>query len=214
MKSRSYHHGDLREALLVAAEELLVEGGVQGLTLRACARRAGVSHAAPKHHFDDVADLLSEVAARSYDRLSDALELTQKQAGSDPADRFIALARAYVGFSRQYPANFRLMFRSDALNDQHENLKRAASRAFALMTSSITVLRSEADVTVDTLQDRIKDKALQNDILIGWSHIHGYAQLLLEGQFDGFADAEGVDEFVERTLRDTGARLSEMLRAR
>ena len=83
----SYHHGDLREALLVAAEEILDEEGVQSLTLRACTRRAGVSHAAPKHHFADVAELLSEVAARSFDRLNQILKTARDEAGTDPAER-------------------------------------------------------------------------------------------------------------------------------
>jgi len=85
-----YHHGDLREALLEAAEALLREEGVPGLTLRACARRAGVSHAAPKHHFADLSELLSAVAARGFDRLTVALVDAREAAGDDPDRRFSA----------------------------------------------------------------------------------------------------------------------------
>jgi AcrR family transcriptional regulator len=208
----NYHHGDLREALLVAAEELLTDEGVMGLTLRACARRAGVSHAAPRHHFDDVAELLSEVGARGFDRLASALESARLEAGDDPRRRFVGVARTYVKFARQYPHHFRLMFRGDALTNGHERLLEAAARTFAEMTNSITVQRGEPDVTPEMLKTRIRERGLQNDILLGWSHIHGYAQLLLEGQFDGFAAEEGVDAFIERTLADTGARLSRVLR--
>ncbi len=206
-----YHHGDLREALLDAAEELLVEAGVQGLTLRACARRAGVSHAAPKHHCADVAALLSEVSARGFDRLTAALAQAREAAGSDPEARFVGVARTYVQFARDYPAQFRLMFRWDALTAQNPTLVAAAQRTFAEMTNSITVQRGEDDVSPATLQARIKERGLQNDVLIGWSHIHGYAQLFLEGQFDGFAAEEGADAFIERTLLDTSARLSRLL---
>src|SRR6516162_5040850 len=65
-----YHHGSLRKALLDAAERILEENGIQGLTLRAAAREAGVSHAAPKNHFGDLSGLLSELAARGFERLS------------------------------------------------------------------------------------------------------------------------------------------------
>jgi AcrR family transcriptional regulator len=206
-----YHHGDLREALLSSAEALLAEEGLSGLTLRACARRAGVSHAAPKHHFNDVADLLSEVSARGFDRLTEALKAAREQAGSDPVERFVVVARTYVLFARQYQAQFRLMFRWDALTTEHNALLNAAQRTFAEMTNSITVQRGEADVSPETLQQRIHDRGLQNDVLIGWSHIHGYAQLFLEGQFSGFAAEEGEDAFIERTLRESCTRLSQLL---
>src|SRR6056297_2914679 len=97
-----YHHGDLREALLTAADQLLHEEGLGGLTLRACARRAGVSHAAPKHHFADLAELLSEVAARSFDRLTEALNQARPAAGDGPEQHFIMVARTYVMFARRH----------------------------------------------------------------------------------------------------------------
>jgi len=207
----SYHHGDLREALLAAAEDLLREEGLQGLTLRACARRAGVSHAAPKHHFNDVAELLSEVSARGFNRLTDALKSARENATDDPVERFVAVSRTYVYFARDYQALFRLMFRWDALAAEHQALVAAAQRTFAEMTNSITVQRDEPDVSPETLHLRIADRGLQNDVLIGWSHIHGYAQLLIEGQFSGFSAAEGEDAFIERTLRETGSRISRLL---
>ena len=208
----SYHHGDLREALLTAAEELLAEEGVQGLTLRACARRAGVSHAAPKHHFADVSELLAEVAARSFDRLTDALKKARQISPDDPGGRIKAVAEIYVEFARAYPNHFRLMFRWDGMSSDNEALRHAASRTFAELTSSVTVQRGEAEVTADTLQTRIRDRDLQDDVLLAWSQIHGYAQLLLEGQFDGFAETEGLDAFVARTAAKNGSRLGQLLR--
>jgi AcrR family transcriptional regulator len=211
MEKAGYHHGDLREALLAAAESLLAEEGLQALTLRACARRAGVSHAAPKHHFNDVSELLSAVSARGFDRLSAELRSARQAAGEVPVERFVAVAKTYVGFARRAPALFRLMFRWDALSAEHGPLVEAAQRTFAEMTNSITVQRGEEDVRPETLQQRIRERGLQNDVLIGWSHIHGYAQLFLEGQLDGFAAEEGADAFIERTLRETGTRLSRLL---
>ena len=214
----SYHHGDLKEALLSAAEALLEEEGVTGLTLRACARRAGVSHAAPKHHFKDASELLAEVAARSFDRLTDTLR-QGRAAGAelDPEARIVSVFRAYVDFARRYPDHFRLMFRWREIDRENEALSEAASRTYAEMTSSVTVQRGDSDVTADTLGERIGERGLQDDVLVAWSQIHGYAMLLLEGQFDGFAriegeEIEGEDAFIERTVTETGARLSWMLR--
>jgi AcrR family transcriptional regulator len=207
----SYHHGDLREALLRAAEEILDQEGLPGLTLRACARRAGVSHAAPKHHFPDLADLLAEVAARGFSRLTLALREARAAAGSDPELRFVAVSRTYVQFAQEHPAHFRLMFRSDALNQSNRGLRSAATETFVEMTNSISVQRGAPDVTPDDLLQRIADDALMQDILIGWSHVHGYALLLLEGQLDIFSGSEDRDLFVERTLKSAGGRLSRML---
>jgi AcrR family transcriptional regulator len=210
----SYHHGDLKEALLRAAEELLEEEGMQGLTLRACARRAGVSHAAPKHHFADVSELLAEVAARSFEKLTGAIRASREEAApDDPAERIISVARAYVSFARRYPDHFRLMFRWDAMASENESLRQAATRTFAEMTSSVTRQRGGGEVTAETLGERIREQGLKNDIMFAWSQIHGYAQLLLEGQFDRFAEEEGMDAFVERTIVDAARRLSRLLRA-
>ncbi|HEY5647409.1 MAG TPA: TetR/AcrR family transcriptional regulator [Pseudomonadales bacterium] len=208
-----YHHGDLREALLTAAEELLAAEGMAGLTLRACARRAGVSHAAPKHHFADVSELLAEVAARSFDRLTLALQAGRDDAADDPEARIIAVFQAYVNFARRHPDRFRLMFRWDNMAADNRLLREAAARTFAEMTSSITVQRGDADVTPETLQARIRDRRLNDDVVFAWSQIHGYVQLLLEGRFDGFAEAEGMEAFVARTVQTSGRRLSRMLRA-
>ena len=160
-----------------------------------------------------MAELLAEVSARSFDRLTDALKQALEEAGDDPAQRYIAVARTYVRFALQYPSHFRLMFRSDALAVQNSALQAAASRTFAQMTNSVTVQRGLPDVTPESLQQRLTERRLQNDVLIAWSHIHGYAQLLLEGQLDGFAEQEGLDSFIERTLTETGTRVSELLRA-
>jgi AcrR family transcriptional regulator len=206
-----YHHGQLREALLDAAEALLGEGGVQALSLRACARRAGVSHAAPKHHFQDIAELLAEVSARSFDRLTLLLQEAGAAAGEDATRHYVAVARTYVHFALKYPSHFRLMFRSDAMAVQNPALESAANRTFAEMASSVTRLLNQPDVTPESLRERTADRELQNAILLAWSHIHGYTQLLLEGQFAAFAEAEGLDRFLERTIPETTARMCALL---
>jgi AcrR family transcriptional regulator len=207
-----YHHGDLREALLAAADQLLHEKGLQGLTLRACARRAGVSHAAPKHHFADLSELLSEVAALGFQRLTTALQKARAEVGDDSDARFVAAARVYVHFARRNPAHFRLMFRSDVLRQCNTALAAASGRTFAEMAGCITVQRGEPDVAPEQLLERIREEDFMQDVLLGWSHVHGYAQLLLEGQLTVFAKEEELDEFIDRTLAATGRRMGRILR--
>lgn len=207
-----YHHGDLREALLIAADQLLHEEGLQGLTLRACARRAGVSHAAPKHHFANLSELLSEAAARAFDRLTAALQEARAKVGDDPDERFVAAARTYIDFARSHPAHFRLMFRTDSLTTCNEAFSTASSRAFAELADIITLQRGEPDVAPEELHERVMQAGLMEDILLGWSYVHGYTQLLLEGQLDSFAEDGDLDAFLQRTITATGRRLSRLMR--
>src|SRR6201996_8621941 len=108
-----YHHGALRDALLQAAERVLERDGLSGLTLRAVAREAGVSHAAPTHHFGDLTGLLSELAAIGYRRFSAALATA---ADPNDADQGLGRAHAYLRFARSYPGLYGLMFRTERLD--------------------------------------------------------------------------------------------------
>ena len=104
-KKRPYHHGALRGALLEAAEQVLLREGVEGLTLRAVAREAGVSHAAPKNHFDNLEGLLSDLAAIGFERFR-TMMLAEATNGDEPRDAFNATGRGYVAFAKQTPAAF------------------------------------------------------------------------------------------------------------
>src|SRR5882724_8324195 len=94
-----YHHGDLREALLQAAERVLERDGLAGLTLRAVAREAGVSHAAPTHHFGDLTGLISELAAIGFRQFNDAM-VAAGAASPVLAEKALARARAYVRYAQ------------------------------------------------------------------------------------------------------------------
>jgi len=159
-----------------------------------------------------MSELLSEVAARSFDKLTAEMKEAREGSGDTPEARYVSVSQTYVNFARAHPARFRLMFRWDALSLDNPALLQAARRTFAEMVNSITAQRGQPEVTPESLATRIRDRSLQNDVLIGWSHIHGYAQLFLEGQFDGFAAEEGADVFIERTLKHGGQRLSHLFR--
>src|SRR5262247_2363895 len=105
-----YHHGALRDALLQAAERVLERDGLPGLTLRAVAREAGVSHAAPTHHFGDLAGLLSELAAIGFRRFNDAM-IAADNTETHPLMKARARAKAYVAYAQAQPGMYGLMFR-------------------------------------------------------------------------------------------------------
>src|SRR6476620_11034493 len=107
---KPYHHGELREALVAAGSALLEEKGLRGFTLRECARRAEVSHAAPAHHFASIDDLLAEIATRGFGELTAAMSAEARRAGSDPAARLVGQGVGYMAFAAANPMLFRLMF--------------------------------------------------------------------------------------------------------
>jgi AcrR family transcriptional regulator len=179
----NYHHGSLRQALLDAGDGVLREQGLKGFTLRECARRAGVSHAAPKHHFGDVTGFLTEIAALGFTRLTAALGA--EIAGATNLDEeFIATTRAYVGFAEEYPEHFRIMFRYDLLDDNAPTLRQAAVETFRLLTNVILRQRGEPELSASEYASggEVIFVNVIHDIVIGWSHIHGLAHLKLERQ--------------------------------
>ena len=125
-----YHHGDLRAALLVAAEAELSERGVEGFSLRSVAKRAGVSHAAPAHHFGDVGGLLTALAAEGFRRFQATLEA--HEAGiADPWDRAVEAGLGYMQFATTRPALFRLVFAGEKPDFADVDLVTAAEAAYA-----------------------------------------------------------------------------------
>jgi AcrR family transcriptional regulator len=110
-----YHHGALRDALLAAAERVLERDGLSGLTLRAVAREAGVSHAAPTHHFGDLTGLVSELAAIGFRQFNAAMAAAGA-VGTSPIEKALARAKAYVAYAQAHPGMYGLMFRTERLD--------------------------------------------------------------------------------------------------
>jgi AcrR family transcriptional regulator len=191
-KPRAYHHGDLREALLVAGEEELKENGVEGFTLRGCAKRAGVSHAAPAHHFRDAGALLTALAGVGFARFTAAMDARRSAAPANPRERLIALGLGYVDFATTEPALFRLMFASDRPNFDDPELHRVASGSFAMLVESVAAVRGA---------DPLKDATAMLDVAAAWSMVHGIADLALAGQMK-FLDEAGLAGDLDATYRN------------
>jgi AcrR family transcriptional regulator len=170
-----YHHGALRDALLAAAERVVERDGLPGLTLRAVAREAGVSHAAPTHHFGDLTGLVSELAAIGFRQFNEAMA-TATAAGTTLTEKAMARAKAYVAYAQAHPGIYGLMFRTERLDMTRPSLHEAASASFAGLTGAIGASR----------QEQISEQALSleqaADIVRAWSLVHGFTMLLLDGR--------------------------------
>src|SRR5690348_4720674 len=170
-----YHHGALRDALLGAAERVLERDGLAGLTLRAVAREAGVSHAAPTHHFGDLTGLVSELAAIGFRQFNAAMAAACAPDTSFPA-RALARAKAYVAYAQAHPGMYGLMFRTERLDYKRPSLHEAAEAAFAGLAGAVAASRheqlSEATLTLDQAAA----------VARAWSTVHGFTMLLLDGR--------------------------------
>ena len=161
--ARPYHHGDLPRALLEAAVEAIEEVGPAALSLRDLARRAGVSHAAPAHHFGDKAGLLTAVAADGFRRLAATLGQTYEATGS-----FLEVGVAYVRFAVTHRAHFEVMFRPELYRTDDPELVRARDVARALLYPPAAEVANRPDGDADLRAG-----------VAAWSLVHGLATLWL-----------------------------------
>ncbi|MGL9616530.1 WHG domain-containing protein [Bradyrhizobium sp. U531] len=172
-----YHHGALREALLQAAERVLERDGLAGLTLRAVAREAGVSHAAPTHHFGDLTGLLSELAAVGFRQFNAAMA-SSCDAATTPLERALARPKAYVAYAQAHPGMYGIMFRTERLDYSRPSLHEAAEASFAGLANAIGMMRQE-QISGDALT--LNQGAA---IARAWSMVHGFTTLLLDGRLE------------------------------
>lgn len=192
-----YHHGDLRQAMIDAAEAVLAEKGIAGFTLRECARRAGVSPAAPAHHFGNIAGLLTVVATLGFDDLSDAMEAAAARASEAGESRLAAIGRAYLETALARPGRFRVVFGRRELHKEDPEMQRAGSRAFGILVNETRTYRAGLDgqVSGESPADTAKAPDFA-EILFTWSVTHGFTTLFIDGQFDFLVGEEGHDAMV------------------
>ena len=186
-------HTGLDERLVQSALELLAQEGIEGLTLRSVARRAGVSHGAPARHFRSLKDLLAEVAARGFALLSEAIgksdALVPAEAG--PMPRLAAAARAYLDCAIENAALFALMFRADALDPTNASFAREAPAAFDQLVRHVRAAQAQgwhADLDTRLLAGSL------------WASVHGLATLWSQGAFQGPVPHASKDDALAITL--------------
>jgi AcrR family transcriptional regulator len=119
----NYHHGNLRRELLDRAAQVITEQGVEDLSLRALAQQLGVSHAAPARHFKDKADLLRALAKEGFQKITEYILAAADAAGPDPLARYVALGHAFVRFSRQFPAYYKISIHPEVMAQADDELK-------------------------------------------------------------------------------------------
>lgn len=196
---KPYHHGELREALVAAGRKLLEERGLRGFTLRECARRAEVSHAAPAHHFASIDDLLAEIATRGYRELCEAMAAEAARAGSDPAARLVAQGVGYMAFAAAHPVLFQLMFSREAIGFETTALAEAARAAYQLQREAVDAMIPQSSAET---RERMVDFAR--------STVHGFITLVLEGQLGERESPQGLKA---RGLAILSATVEAVLRA-
>ena len=186
--------------MLKAAERVLERDGLAGLTLRAVAREAGVSHAAPTHHFRDLTGLVSELAAIGFRQFDAAMA---EACGPDLAypARGLARAKAYVAYAQAHPGMYGLMFRAERLDYSRPSLHEAAEASFSRLATAIAASRHE----------HIEQEALTLEqaaaIARAWSLVHGFTTLMLDGRLEDILRRLPEGTSVE-TLLDTMLKLA------
>ena len=185
---RRYHHGDLRNALLQAAEQVLVAKGVAGLSLRKVAKEAGVSHAAPYRHFRDKAALLRALAQVGFERLALAINTAADSKPHNPEQKLIEAGVAYVRLAMENPEITRLMF-SGVIDPQDDKTYQVA--AAAAYESLFGIIKEGME------RGTFRQRVPQELALVAWTSMHGMAMLAAAGQLDiEPGDELALDELV------------------
>ena len=192
-KRDTYHHGDLRTALVDAAEAELIASGLQGFSLRKVAVRVGVSHSACSHHFGNTQGLLAALGVRAFGQVLAAMQ--SRSAGLvSPAERVVASGLGYIDFARANPSMFRLIFGSQMICEGSDDLDRAGMAAFDYFAQAIQQL---ADTPA------VEDAAFEEQVYTAWTVTHGFAEMILTGRLACLTDDDSsrVERMYRKALR-------------
>lgn len=173
-KKKTYHHGDLKNALIKAGVEILAKEGVSGLSLRKVASKAGVSHAAPYAHFSDKQSLIAAISTEGFRQLYERINVVAEKYKTQPSRQLVEAAWAYVQFAMDDPDRFKVMF-SGVLEKERDYTEfvEISQKNFQQVIKII-----EANQAAGILRSGPSDLAA----LSAWGTVHGFIMLLLEGQ--------------------------------
>lgn len=166
----AYHHGNLADSLLDSVDEIATQFGLEAVTLRACAKKIGVSPSSAFRHYSDKRDLMTAFATRALLQLSDALSAATRKANKENGDALMAVGLAYIKFAIDKPAFFRAMWNEETIYTNSENYVAAADLLSTHLKGGF----------VDTIAD-IDPNSLSPEELLAWSSVHGLANLFVDG---------------------------------
>jgi AcrR family transcriptional regulator len=192
MPRHSYHHGNLREALLQGALRVIAELGPAAFTLREVARRAGVSHNAPYRHFRDKDALLAAVAAQGFRELTRAMRDAGERK-SNTLDRLKQSGLAYVAFAVRRPEHFTVMFEAPVIACKDPEYLQASQEAFNTLVNYIRNCQDQGQLPAGNTLERA---------LYAWSLVHGIAKLAVAGRFP-FRTKAGMLKFAKFAIDES-----------
>jgi len=169
-KKRAYHHGNLAESLLNAVDELATEFGMEAVTLRACAKRVGVSPSSAFRHYTDKRALLTAFATRAINQLSESIAQAKARASNEDDDAFTVVCLAYIAFALEKPAYFRAMWSEETIYTSDESYVAGAEALWAQLKGGFG----------ETIEDDDPDEFSSEELLV-WSSVHGLANLFVDG---------------------------------
>ncbi len=185
----TYHHGDLRAAILEAAAAAVQREGVHAVNLRALARDVGVSHTAPRHHFGDKRGVLTALATQGY------VELTARLRAAASTGSFLDVGVAYVEFALSHPAHFAVLFQPDLVDAEDPDLRRASAELARTLTGADSTAIAEGAAPTARVAGH-SDAAIA-----AWSIAHGFATLALSGAISAASKKDLLD-LARRSLRN------------
>jgi hypothetical protein len=189
---KTHHHGDLKEALIKAGITLLNEGGLHTLTLRKCAAKAGVSHAAPAHHFSGLQGLITAISERGMAMFAQTMQQEIDSVSTDPFEKLYAMCNGYLLFAIENPALAQLMFNHQSNFERKKNGGRNANVAFNILTNTCEPFKLANSKVRGKTKDKKEIITIQFAV---WSLIHGFTQLHQLGQINKKCDDPPIIDF-------------------
>lgn len=169
-KKRAYHHGNLAESMLNAVDDIATEFGMEAVTLRACAKRVGVSPSSAFRHYTDKRALMTAFATRAINQLTESIEQAKARGSKGDDDAFTVVCLAYVAFALEKPAYFRAMWSEETIYSNDESYVAGAEALWVQLKGGFG----------DTIEDDDPDEFSSEELLV-WSSVHGLAALFVDG---------------------------------
>jgi AcrR family transcriptional regulator len=185
-KKPRYHHGDLRQALIDASHQLLVEKGAENFTLADACRVAGVSTAAPYKHFRDKLEILEAIVEQGFDRMAERSIAAVRSKGEGTIDGMIAMGQAYLAFAMDETAVFRLMFGHNSALKRAAEVEKTGRACFSNVIEQVAIYCARNDADGDPMHIALNL----------WTFVHGAACLLIDEDYEKVAPGLDVNKLI------------------